>query len=182
MRILQTIIAMILTLAILPSNLIAVPVEWYDGNYEIRNDNEWYHIIELHTYNFVTVKMFEATSVNSFSMYGNSEFTRYDGSVAFLYLYDNTAASFLGGSDPMELYIDPASTAVVKLYADFDKFEQWSPYGEGYLYGNWLSNGDPFSIKLVGNGAYSHIQFIPEPATLVLIGLGGLAAFRRRLR
>jgi hypothetical protein len=57
------------------------------------------------------------------------------------------------------------------------------PNGQGYLYGNWLTLGNmPFSIKLISDGAYSKVQFIPEPATFVMIGLGSLAILRRRKR
>ncbi|MGD1041663.1 MAG: PEP-CTERM sorting domain-containing protein [Sedimentisphaerales bacterium] len=117
-------------------------------------------------------------------MYDNSELFMYgpDSSVAYLYLYENVTASFYGCSYMNELYIDPANTGSVKLYADFDRFEPLGPYGEGHLYGNWLSNGDPFNIHLVGHGAYSHIQFIPELATLVMLGLGGIAILKRRKR
>ncbi|MFH1370735.1 MAG: PEP-CTERM sorting domain-containing protein [Planctomycetota bacterium] len=84
----------------------------------------------------------------------------------------------------MELYIDPSptNTSVVELYADFDRFEPLGPNGRGHLYGNWLSNGNPFNIYLSSDGAYSKVQFIPEPATLFLLGLGALAVLRLRRR
>jgi hypothetical protein len=128
--------------------------------------------------------MYESTSVNQFSMYDNSELTVYGGGMTYLNLYDNATASFLGLSILAELYIDPASTAQVKLYANFDRFEpsdQYNdPYGGGHVYGNWLANNMPFNINLVGSGAYSHVQIVPEPTILTLFALGSLAVLRRR--
>ena len=187
MRILQMITALILLIAELPCISYADPIVWEgNGIYEIRTGGEWFYIPELNTYDNVTVKMYEG-GVNQFSMYDNSVFTMYGpGSVDYLNLYENATASFFGGQIMSELYIDPASMAQVKLFAHDITFlplnPPFEPYSEGILNGRWLSNEMPFSINLVGQGAYSHIQFIPEPATLVLIGLGGLAAFRRRLR
>ena len=52
------------------------------------------------------------------------------------------------------------------------------------LTGHWLNDGIAFSIQLVNVDNYSpainNIQFIPEPMTLALLGLGGLMLRRKR--
>jgi len=116
-------------------------------------------------------------------MYDNSELIQYDSSITFLYLYDNATASLFGSSYMNEIYMDPASTALVKLYAyetTFFPLDQYNdPLGPGNIQGKWSSNDMPFNIQLIGQGAYSqHVQIIPEPATLFLLGLG--AAFLRK--
>jgi len=168
--------------AALPVISNADPVIWTSGDYEIRNNNEWHHIIELQTYNDVTVKMYEGTSVNQFSMYDNSELTTYGGAITYLNLYDNATASFFGLGPLNELYIDPASVAQVKLYATFSKFEPYGLDGEGTLYVRWLSNNYSFQFGLVGEGAYDHVQFVPEPASAVIFALGSLLICSRRRR
>jgi hypothetical protein len=115
-------------------------------------------------------------------MYDNSSLTQYGGCfINDLYLYDNATVSLFGGDITSKLYIDPANTGMVKLYADFDRFEPFGPYGEGRVRGTWLAGGS-LNIHIVGNGAYSHIQFIPEPATIAILALGSLIVFNRRRR
>jgi hypothetical protein len=164
------------------NSIAGAPNLVWDGNgtYEIGSGKEWFQISELRTYDEVTVKTYAGGGVHQFWMYDNSELLRYSSSIAYLYLYDNSSASLFSGYDPAEIYIDPASMAQLKLYAYDVTFVPYSPYGEGRIYGNWLSDQMPFDIELVGNGAYSKVQIIPEPATLLLLGLGGLAVLRRQ--
>jgi hypothetical protein len=59
------------------------------------------------------------------------------------------------------------------------------PDSQGYrsMRGYWLADDSFFAIVLKnGNSTYPHIQIIPEPASLVLLGLGGLAIFKRNRR
>jgi hypothetical protein len=52
------------------------------------------------------------------------------------------------------------------------------------LTGHWFDDGTAFSIQLVDVQGYSpaiqNIQFIPEPATLLLLSLGGLLIRRKK--
>jgi len=51
------------------------------------------------------------------------------------------------------------------------------------LTGNWL-DGSGFSVTLLDqtgyDPVYSNINFVPEPATLALFGLGGLLLRKKR--
>jgi hypothetical protein len=173
--------------ATLPGNLIANDAVWTDSGYEMNwtsgdlqiSSSQWDTIDNLYTYNDVTVEIFSAGPAN-FYMYDNSTLTMYGGEINYLYLYENATASFFGSSYMNELYIDPASTGWVKLYAYDIRFEPYGPYGKGTIYGNWLSNNMPFQFDLTSNGAYSHVQVVPEPATFVLLGMGILALHRRK--
>jgi hypothetical protein len=166
----------------LAGSLPADIVEWYEGDHEIGVGKERDWISELHTYNDVTVTIYEGGGVGTFKMYDNSSLTSVQ-CIAHLYLYDNATASFSNGISAMYLNISPSSTGWVKLYAydvTFNPSNPFEPYGEGEIRGKWLANDMFFSIDLFGDGAYSHIQIVPEPATLLLFGLGGLVICRRK--
>ena len=147
-------------------------MNWDSGNLQI-SDTEWSIVDELRSYNNVNTSLLGGGSVHKFWMYDNSELLKYDGSLTNLYLYDNATASFLGGTSPMEIYVDPANTGWVKFYATNVS------YGQGGIVGNWLSNNDYFYIQFTGD-TYSHVQIVPEPASLLFFGLGSLAIFRRQ--
>ena len=55
------------------------------------------------------------------------------------------------------------STATAVEDAGFDPTDVWT-----------------MSVQLIGSGALDNVQFIPEPATLTLLGLGGASLLRRR--
>ena len=154
-------------------------MNWTSGNLAI-SSSQWSAIDKLQTYNDVTVTM-SGGGANQFYMYNNSSLTQYGGSINYLYLYGNVSASFFGSSYMNTLYIDPVSTATVKIYGSLDQMSLnwWSDplhvsSGTGTISGNFLSGGTvaTFHFNLSGNNSFSHIQFIPEPASVLLIGLG----------
>jgi hypothetical protein len=120
-------------------------------------------------------------------MYDGSSLTQYDSSIQYLYLYGNTLASFFGSSYMNTLWIDPNSTTQqVLLYARDVTFvplnPPFEPYSEGRFKGWWIANDNYFQFDLIGNGAYSKVQIVPEPATFILFGLGCLAILKKRAR
>ena len=52
-------------------------------------------------------------------------------------------------------------------------FDPSSGYDDGWIAGEYYSNDSSFSFHL-GIGAYSRINVVPEPMTILLFGLGGL--------
>jgi hypothetical protein len=187
MRIGQIIIPIfILLLALLQGQSVAIDVVWTEGHHEIGNGKEYDWISNLWTYNDVTVTTYLGGGVGYFRMYDNSKLTNLYGGVNYLYLYENTMASVFRSDNPLNIWIDPSSTALVSLYAYDVTFHPlnppFEPYSEGWFEGRWLANDNFFHIDLTGEGAYSKVQIVPEPATFILLGLGALAALKRRRR
>jgi len=52
-------------------------------------------------------------------------------------------------------------------------------FGTGILSGQWL-DGTSWATQISGNSETATILLIPEPATLALLGLGGLLLQKRR--
>ena len=81
------------------------------------------------------------------------------------------------GGDPPELFPNPHITIVCDLDSVNHNIQT------NILTGNWLA-GVAFEIQLIDVDGYSpaieNIQFIPEPATLLLVGAGGLLLRRKR--
>ena len=81
------------------------------------------------------------------------------------------------GGDPPALLPDPHITIVCDLDSVNHNIET------NVLTGNWLA-GTGFEIQLIDVDGYSpaieNIQFVPEPATLLLVGAGGLLLRRKR--
>ena len=115
----------------------------------------------------------------------------YGGEMSAFIIYDDALATFSGGSVnymssyqfawrwegtcPSVLVPNPHITFV----CDVDSVDLTG----NLLTGNWL-DGSGFSVTLVDqtgyDSVYSNINFIPEPATLLLFGVGGLILRKRR--
>jgi len=61
---------------------------------------------------------------------------------------------------------------------DLEKSSTGGKYGYGYVGGFW-NDGTALTIHLGGSGTYSHINLVPEPATLMLLALGGILLRKR---
>ena len=126
------------------------------------------------------------------------------GGISFITLFDHSHLDISGGEIwklHLGYYAGLRSDATVTLSGgriDYIYSHQYSNetkhitmicdvstvnYSDGLLTGKW-SNGDHFSIRLVDidgyDPAYSNIQFIPEPATMLLFAVGGICFVRKR--
>jgi len=90
----------------------------------------------------------------------------YGGHVAVLFAFDNSVVTFVG--------TDFLATNGLSLAGD-------EVVGQGILTGKWL-DGTPWSTNISSHGSGATIRVTPEPATLSLLALGGLAVMRRRRR
>lgn len=175
---LQKTIALIILLTVfLPVKLIANYTWIGNGQYQIGGGPSGYpNTVEVNTFDTVSVIMLEGGGVHYFNMYDSSHLAMYSGDIGEeLNLYDNATASLFGASYIGQIWVDAASTGWVKFYANNVTYDQSG------IFGNWLSDGKYFQIDFSGD-TYLHVQIVPEPATLALLTLGGLAIFRHKKR
>ena len=108
-----------------------------------------------------------------------SELTISGGEINDLFGYDESEISLSGGQilGDLTIYNDTAWVHIFGYGFNND------PFPGSPLTGFWADD-TPFSINLVDSAisTYDQIVFhiIPEPATLLLLGLGGLALRKRR--
>ena len=157
--------------------------EWTSGDYEI-SDGDDYGSDHIKLLNLVTVDM-SGGVVGTLSAYDSSIFSMSGGN-----LYNTSHANILDSDIAIAMFSNDSSTADIsggiigRLSASGDSIVniygsgfQYSPlgghWGAGYLTGFW-ENGDSFTIDFDGDSSYDHINLhvIPEPATLLLFGLG----------
>jgi hypothetical protein len=101
-----------------------------------------------------------------------SSMNYYDGETSLFTIYDDATATFSGGSiNYISSFQDSDLMEHITFIADLDSIDLTG----NLLTGNWL-DGSGFSVTLLDqtgyDSVYSNINFIPEPATILLFALG----------
>jgi len=124
--------------------------------------------------------------ISALDLDDNSTLNYYGGEMGGFSIYDHAKATFSGGSiNYISSYQYVASTSPtipgshITFICDVDSVNLTG----NLLTGDWLGDKGSFTITLVNqsgyDSVYSNIQFIPEPATLLLVGAGGLLLRRK---
>lgn len=109
-----------------------------------------------------------------------SSMNYYNGEMGSFNIYDDAEAMFSGGRiDYISSFQDSDLTKHITFIADLGSINLTGDL----LTGDWLGGGGSFSITLQDqagyDSVYSNINFVPEPATLILFTLGGLLIRRK---
>ncbi len=112
---------------------------------------------------------------------GNNAFNMSDGYVKNLIINGSCLATLEGGTiDKIEL-INMTNVSITFI-CDIDSvYKEYNEYGIlTNVSGNWL-DGSEFNTQLSFFNDESLIHFVPEPASMLLLGLGGMLLKKRKL-
>ncbi len=107
--------------------------------------------------------------------FNSSEINIDGGNIHSMETVDNSTANVYSGSFTN---IEAENLSLIKLFVEDDYNIDYSggDFSSGLISGTWLKTGTDFSFSVVDSETLNHIQFVPEPSTLLLLllGLGGL--------
>ena len=140
---------------------------WLDGHHEIVDGDVY---VEVDIYNDVTLDIFGG-EVSRLAAYDITVTDWFGGQMLILWARDNSIINIYGGTLG-DLWA--AESSLVNLYAyDVIYHPTGGYYNLGWIEGKYLNSDLYFEFDFAGEDTGSHINVVPEPATILLFALGG---------
>jgi hypothetical protein len=167
----STTLAILMLCAVCPALADTV---WTEGYHEI-NDGDVYG--EIWMYNDCTLDIFGG-DIYRLAAYDTTITDWYNGEMDVLWVNDESIVNIYGGTLSELAAIEDGQ---INLCAyDIVHTTTGGHYGIGQVMGYYYSDSSYFSFDLGNLETYSHINIIPEPATLLIMTFGGLFLRKNR--
>ena len=160
-------------------------LNFFDGSAQIGANNN--SIINItggtlngaDAYNYGTVNFYNGAISTSLGAYDYGISNLYGGTIDHMGAVGSGEVNIYSGliMDSLSAY----ESSILNLYAyNFYYDPTGGNYDGGKITGNWILDDVYFDISLYGSDTFSHINVVPEPATLFLFALGTLFLKRGR--
>jgi hypothetical protein len=128
------------------------PSDISDRDHSVTNFSGTAEAINVNALDSATINITGGT-INDLSAYNSGVINIYAGDIFDVWGQDNTAVNIFGHN--------------------LIKTSIGGAYGHGFVKGIY-NNQTSFEIDFMGSDTYSHVNLIPEPITILLLGAGGL--------
>jgi len=161
------IITIVAAVMLLEIGTVQADTVWISGHHEIV-DGDVYG--EIWMYNDCTLDILGG-EIFRLAAYDTTFTDWFAGQMGTLWAEGGSIVNIYGG-DLGDLWATDNSSVILYAY-DVTHTTKGGYWDDGQVYGKYYLDDSPFSFDLYRD-AYSHITIIPEPATILLFGLGGL--------
>ncbi len=162
----KTVLTLLILLSI-GSPLMAT--SWYSGHYELVDGNSYG---EVRIYNDVTIDIYGG-DISYVYAYDDTLTNWYDGEMYYFATSNNSIANIYGGT--VNIGLAAVDSSIINLYAhDIVITHTGGNWDDGQVFGKYNLTDESFIFDLWGSDTYTHINTIPEPATLLLLAFGTL--------
>jgi len=170
-KVIKTILVILILCGVNP---VPADTVWTEGHHEI-NDGDIYG--EIWMYNDCMLDIFGG-DIFRLAAYDTTITNWYDGEMNYLWTRDDSIVNIFGGS--LDRF-DPGENGLVNLYAyDVIHHTTGGYWDGGWIEGKYLIDDSYFNFDIPGEFAVTHINIVPEPGTLFLLGLGILLVVNKR--
>ena len=169
MQLLTIIVAVVILFCACP----VIATVWTEGHHEIVDGDVYW---ELDIYNDVTLDILGG-EIGSLWTFDTTFTNWYAGQMIELRARDDSIVNIYGGV--LDTFA-ASENSLVYLYAyDVVITHTGGFWDDGQVIGKYYANDISIIFDLWGQNTYSHINIIPEPASILLLSLGGLFLRKR---